>query len=684
MTSAKDDWDDRLEMILVTFDEALAAGQDPDSIPLPDLTPLEREEIDGIKSCLCALELAWPRLASHASLDTPEQILACETERDLDRDGMSFDMLGPYRIVKVLGRGGMGVVFQAEDPQLKRPVALKAMKPALVVRESLRKRFLREAQAAAAIKHDHIVTIFQVGEDRGIPYLAMELLEGESLDARIRRKGILPTAEVLRTGCEIASGLAAAHERGLIHRDIKPANIWLESISSSSMGVCLGTAGIRDEPRTVNYRVKILDFGLARTIDDEVHLTQSGLIVGTPSFMAPEQTRSEPIDHRCDLFSLGCVLYLLSTGRMPFDGRDIMSTLMAVATFEPARPSAINGSIPSELSDLIMRLLAKDREHRPASAQEVVATLQRLERGSPNCVPHLNGPAALAFDQKGRDRRTWARAGISAGAIVLLLGLSAAAVVLMNKRRDHSGHIEVAAVPDVSRLLEDLRSEQPEAKVTALNGLEAVGSAAKQEAGQAVAACLMDRNSSVQDAARKALDRIDPAVSSLAHTALHGVHQNERINALQELRKMGSQGRSAVPILMMIVSQRQDAADTASHSDASYAVLALGEVGYDQDGMAEMLIGFTRSSDFRVRDGACFELVKARKVKDHQAIVDALTVCLKDSASSVRYRSAQALGKLADAATAKTALKRLAESDPSSEVRDAARQSLMSIEAGKH
>src|SRR5262249_40032399 len=136
--------------------------------------------------------------------------------------------LGPYRILEQLGAGGMGIVFRAEDPALQRAVALKTMKPSLAASESARLRFRREAQAAAAIQHDHIVTIHNVGEDRGVPYLAMQLLQGEPLESRLRREGALPAAEVMRIGREVAAGLAAAHQQGLIHRDVKPANIWLE------------------------------------------------------------------------------------------------------------------------------------------------------------------------------------------------------------------------------------------------------------------------------------------------------------------------------------------------------------------------------------------------------------------------------------------------------------------------
>ncbi|MBI1914599.1 MAG: serine/threonine protein kinase [Planctomycetes bacterium] len=267
--------------------------------------------------------------------------------------------LGPYRVLKVLGSGGMGVVFQAEDTLLKRLVALKAMKPALAASTSAGKRFLREAQATAAIKHDHIVTIYQVGEDRGVPFLAMELLEGETLNERVKREGWLPVAEVLRIGREMAAGLAAAHKRGLIHRDVKPGNVWLE---------------------TDRGRVKIVDFGLARAAGDDTHLTQTGTIVGTPAYMAPEQAKGGAVDHRCDLFSLGCVLYRLCTGKLPFTGIDTMSMLLALATEQPLPPRQLNPDVPPALNNLILRLLAKNLPDRPASAQAVVEAILAIER----------------------------------------------------------------------------------------------------------------------------------------------------------------------------------------------------------------------------------------------------------------------------------------------------------------
>jgi WD40 repeat protein/serine/threonine protein kinase len=286
--------------------------------------------------------------------------------------------LGPYRVLAVLGRGGMGVVFRAEDPQLERQVALKAMLPSLATSPSAKERFFREAKAAAALKHPHVVTIHQVGEDRGAPFLAMEFLEGESLDDRLKREGKLPVPEILRIGREAAKGLGAAHDRGLIHRDIKPANMWLE-----------GDEG----------HVKILDFGLARAVADQTHLTQSGTIIGTPAYMAPEQCGGGQVDHRSDLFSLGCVLYRMCSGELPFKGADTLAILSALALETPKPLPELNPSIPAPLSDLVMRLLAKKPEERPRTAQEVAEELETLAEDHTTV---LASPAKIASGVRGR------------------------------------------------------------------------------------------------------------------------------------------------------------------------------------------------------------------------------------------------------------------------------------------
>src|SRR5262245_15220978 len=204
--------------------------------------------------------------------------------------------LAHYEILEVIGRGGMGIVLKAFDQKLHRVVAIKVMAPQLAASATGRQRFQREAKTAAAVNHDHIVTIYAVDEFKGMPYMAMQYIAGWSLQQRIDKEGALDVKEILRIGMQTAHGLAAAHAQGLVHRDIKPANILLEN-------------GIE--------RVKITDFGLARAVDG-ARVTQSGVVTGSPQYMAPEQARGEAVDHRADLFSLGSVLYAMCTGYAPF------------------------------------------------------------------------------------------------------------------------------------------------------------------------------------------------------------------------------------------------------------------------------------------------------------------------------------------------------------------------------
>jgi len=293
--------------------------------------------------------------------------------------------LGNYRILEVLGEGGMGLVLRAVDPNLHREVALKVMKPAIAADENARGRFLREARAAARLEHERIVTIYQVDEvlvgASKVLYLAMPLLRGESLESLLQRQPRLPLLEVLRIGREIAEGLGVAHAAGLVHRDIKPANLWLRAAPAGAVG----------EPgaAATGGNVQILDFGLARLGEPscvssrapEGELTQTGQVLGTPAYMAPEQAEGKPVDGRCDLFSLGCVLYRLTTGQMPFQGKNVMAILSSLAVHNPPPPSQLDPAVPEGLSGLVMRLLAKEPEARPGSAREVVEALRNLERG---------------------------------------------------------------------------------------------------------------------------------------------------------------------------------------------------------------------------------------------------------------------------------------------------------------
>ena len=285
--------------------------------------------------------------------------------KPVDREGC-LGTLGPYEVLEVIGRGGMGVVLRAVDPKLNRVVAVKVLLPELAANPNSRRRFLREAQAAAAISHPHVVTIHAVDDAHQEhdgkpvpPYLVMEFVAGLSLQQKLDRVGPLRLAEILRISRQIGEGLAAAHQQGLIHRDIKPANILLEN-------------GVE--------RVKITDFGLARAIDD-ITVTRTGEVSGTPQYMSPEQASGERVDHRSDLFSMGCVMYAMCTGHSPFRGDGIAHVIKRVTQDTPRPIADQNSEIPPWLIEIITCLLQKNAEHRFQSADGVVAILdQHLSR----------------------------------------------------------------------------------------------------------------------------------------------------------------------------------------------------------------------------------------------------------------------------------------------------------------
>jgi hypothetical protein len=303
--------------------------------------------------------------------------------------------LGPFKLLKPLGRGGMGIVFLAEDTQLGRRAAVKVMRPEMTAYDPRAyERFLREARAAAAVRHDNVVTVYQVGEENGVPYLAMELLRGSSLSAYLDKTSVVTIASATRLGREVAEGLAAAHARGLVHRDIKPGNIWLEAPYG---------------------RVKLLDFGLARPAGPAgpgpERLTGSGLVVGTPGYMSPEQARGETLDERTDLFSLGVVLYLLCTGQEPFAGSNPTAVLTALAVDRQKPARELNPRVPPALSDLIDRLLEKKPGDRPESAAEVAKLLRQIERGQPPAAPLPTAQAEAQTDAMGQPTRAAAEPG---------------------------------------------------------------------------------------------------------------------------------------------------------------------------------------------------------------------------------------------------------------------------------
>lgn len=330
--------------------------------------------------------------------------------------------IGKYEIREVIGRGGMGVVLEAFDAGLGRVVAIKLLAPEHAVVGTARRRFAREAQAAAAVVHDNVMAIHEVAECGGLPYLVMPYARGGSLERRLRKQGPLPLDAILRIGKQVADGLAAAHAQGLIHRDIKPANILLEE------GV---------------DRVRITDFGLARAADD-ANLTRSGVIAGTPQYMSPEQAAGEAIDPRSDLFSLGGVLYAMATGRPPFRAETPYGVLRKICE-EPPRPiRELNPEIPDWFERLVGRLHAKPIQDRYRSASEVAAILE-------GCLAHSQQPHRVALPAgippAPRPRRL-AKASTRIAAPLLALAIAAALIVGINRARQrNSESASIAPLP---------------------------------------------------------------------------------------------------------------------------------------------------------------------------------------------------------------------------------------------
>jgi formylglycine-generating enzyme required for sulfatase activity len=305
--------------------------------------------------------------------------------------------LGHYEVLQVLGKGGFGIVFRAFDDLLQRVVAVKVMAPQIASTSPARKRFLREARSSAQVRHENVVQVYEVAE-QPLPYLAMEFIPGETLQQKLDRVGPLEVPEVLRIGRQIAEGLAAAHATDLIHRDIKPGNVLLEG---------------------GQHKVKITDFGLARTADD-ASISQSGIIAGTPMYMAPEQAQGQTLDQRADLFSLGSVLYQMVAGRPPFRANSAVAVLKRVAEDQPRAIREIIPETPQWLCDIIAKLHAKNPDERFQSAREVADLLADCEaklkakQAVKNVLPAVVKPAG----------RKW----VAAAAAVLLLSAIALAV----------------------------------------------------------------------------------------------------------------------------------------------------------------------------------------------------------------------------------------------------------------
>ncbi|MEM7558017.1 MAG: serine/threonine-protein kinase, partial [Planctomycetota bacterium] len=301
--------------------------------------------------------------------------------------------LAGYEVSGVVGVGGMGVVLKAVDPSLDRVVAIKVLSPHLAGSEKARKRFSREARAAAAVLHPNVIPIYSVSKNESLPYLVMAYVRGGSLQKRLDLEGPLAIPELLRIGSQIASGLAAAHEQGLVHRDIKPENIMLE--------------GDVD-------RIAITDFGLARAVDD-TSVTQAGAIAGTPMYMSPEQARGEKVDQKSDLFSLGSVLYALCTGQPPYRADSSYSVMRKVIEESPTPIRELNPEVPQWLASIIDKLMAREKANRYESADDV----QKLLEG---CLNHVQQPENVPLPEElVKPARLTAKKTITLGILLLAI-----------------------------------------------------------------------------------------------------------------------------------------------------------------------------------------------------------------------------------------------------------------------
>ena len=349
--------------------------------------PILEQSLRGIDAESPSKHSALWRALDEVSASKPSRSGIVRTERTDDPNldflekttepGM-LGRIGSFDVVRVVGRGGMGVVLHAFDPSLQRDVALKLLDPSLASNNTARQRFTREARAAAAVSHENIVAVHQVDEDpkSGLPFFVMQLVAGESLEQRLRRVGKLPLNDVIRLAAQAAAGLSAAHASGLIHRDIKPGNMLLESPGD---------------------RLKLTDFGLARAVED-LRLTKTGFVSGTPLYMAPEQAKGDDADHRADLFSLGVVLYEALAGKPPFEGKTPLAVLRRVADEPHVALNHFSPDVPKWFEDVIDRLLAKDPDDRYSTAAELAAELAPFvsKHSSQPCEMTSAEPCSLA------------------------------------------------------------------------------------------------------------------------------------------------------------------------------------------------------------------------------------------------------------------------------------------------
>jgi serine/threonine protein kinase len=328
-----------------------------------------------------------------------------------------MDTIGKYKLVRVIGEGGMGRVYEAIDPVIGRRVAIKTISLNVVTDAETRSRFFREAQAAGRLSHPNLITIHDIGDSEGTPYIVMEFLEGMDLNHKIRQERLSYDAK-LQIMIDVCEGLSFAHGHDIIHRDIKPANIFI----------------------TTHGRAKILDFGLARGALSDV--TQTGKILGTPNYMSPEQIRGDDVDHRSDIFATGVVFYELLSGRKAFEGDSIPTTLYKVLETQPQPVHLLDDQLPATLSTVIERALAKDRLARFQTSSEMLEAVLHahgrttpVERSALHTLPAAAAAAAPTREITAPARRGWPPVAVWAIAGVAIAGIAGFALLSQRSPR---------------------------------------------------------------------------------------------------------------------------------------------------------------------------------------------------------------------------------------------------------
>jgi Protein kinase domain len=311
-----------------------------------------------------------------------------------------------YEVESTLGRGGMAQVYRANDRVLGRPVAVKVLSRKLSGDQKFLTRFRREAQASAGLNHPHVVSVYDTGAHDDLHYIVMEYVEGETLASLMARDGALPPEKAARIAADVAEALEAAHRQGLVHRDVKPGNVMIDP----------------------DGRVKVVDFGIARAATDDT-LTQTGLVLGTAAYLSPEQARGDGVDARSDIYSLGCVLYEMLTGRAPFEAESSVAMAYKHVNEQPDPP---DGEVPPELAAVVMRALEKDPDHRFQTAAEMQAALLAafptgpmpatvpMSAGGDTAVMPAPAEAQPPEEPPGRPKRWWIAAAVIGGLLAIL------------------------------------------------------------------------------------------------------------------------------------------------------------------------------------------------------------------------------------------------------------------------